>query len=366
MNKVLRNQKGIGLLEIVLAVAIFTVGIASVGHLFVSSYLSSAYSTERQKASFLAREGVEALRSIKGSGFDELSVIEGGGVDYTSDRWQLIESSTEIDQFTREINIEEVSEDQKLVEVIIGWENIRGREDQVILSEIFTSWEEGYIMETDFSCGQDFTDDRDGETYATVQVGDQCWMAESLRIDCESYDSNYNNVGEAEEWSGSNNCGEIPDYNHLHYQWDVAMDGSTTEGVQGLCPDEWRVPSDDDWRVLEGNSDSTWSYQDFLDWDSNDTGYRGDDVGDRLKDEEEEWFYSSPKTVTGVDLLPGGSRLDSGFISSLGWVGMWWTSSESGDGEAWTRRLDDTGGEVSRVDYNSKESGLSINCMKDL
>ena len=346
MNKVLRNQKGIGLLEIVLAVAIFTVGIASVGHLFVSSYLSSAYSTERQKASFLAREGVEALRSIKGSGFDELSVIEGGGVDYTSDRWQLIESSTEIDQFTREINIEEVSEDQKLVEVIIGWENIRGREDQVILSEIFTSWEEGYIMETDFSCGQDFTDDRDGETYATVQVGDQCWMAESLRIDCESYDSNYNNVGEAEEWSGSNNCGEIPDYNHLHYQWDVAMDGSTTEGSQGLCPQEWHVPTDDEWTELEN-------------WLTN-NGYDGVE-GDALKDPEEDWCDDSDACgEAGFLAVPNIHRTDDGSISSLGDFGNWWSSSESGSGSAY-RYL----GSSSEIysDHRSQDNGIAIRCL---
>lgn len=214
MNKVLRNQKGIGLLEIVLAVAIFTVGIASVGHLFVSSYLSSAYSTERQKASFLAREGVEALRSIKGSGFDELSVIEGGGVDYTSDRWQLIESSTEIDQFTREINIEEVSEDQKLVEVIIGWENIRGREDQVILSEIFTSWEEGYIMESElfiYAATAGASQFSTGETYKIDQQGNIVWFNDyspgdySFKYDVKVNDQEKIYVGEG-AWTGAANA----------------------------------------------------------------------------------------------------------------------------------------------------------------
>jgi len=32
------------------------------------------------------------------------------------------------------------------------------------------------------SCGEPFIDSRDGKTYNTVLIGEQCWMAENLNI----------------------------------------------------------------------------------------------------------------------------------------------------------------------------------------
>jgi hypothetical protein len=38
------------------------------------------------------------------------------------------------------------------------------------------------ILFSDFECGQMLTDYRDDQQYETLQIGDQCWMAENLNI----------------------------------------------------------------------------------------------------------------------------------------------------------------------------------------
>jgi len=94
-----------------------------------------------------------------------------------------------------------------------------------------------------------FTDSRDGQKYAYVEIGEQVWMAENLNYDTETTGSQcYNNVAA--------NCliyGRI-------YNWKTTMAGS--EGskaawgtgapviIQGVCPDGWHLPSDAEWTQL--------------------------------------------------------------------------------------------------------------------
>ncbi len=85
--------------------------------------------------------------------------------------------------------------------------------------------------------------DFDGHTYQTVKIGGQWWMAESLRVTT-------NSQGDAiTRYCYENDEANCEAYGGL-YTWDAAMDGSSTEGAQGLCPDGWHIPSDADWAVL--------------------------------------------------------------------------------------------------------------------
>ena len=35
------------------------------------------------------------------------------------------------------------------------------------------------------------------------------------------------------------------------YQWDEMMGYTTTEGVQGICPVDWHIPTDAEWDILQ-------------------------------------------------------------------------------------------------------------------
>ncbi len=183
--------------------------------------------------------------------------------------------------------------------------------------------------ELSYPCGTDLFDFRDGELYRTLKIGDQCWMAEDLRYDCSK--SGYNNIGSANSWSGSNNCGD-GEYNTILYQWPVAMDGSTEESSQGLCPSGWHIPSDDEWKKLEQHLGMTVDEVNKPDW-------RGNDQGDQLKSLQYNWCLEANSCGTsGFDAMPVGGRQIDGKFYNVDSTSYWWTSTIS-DTSAWVRRI---------------------------
>ena len=94
--------------------------------------------------------------------------------------------------------------------------------------------------------------DIDGNVYETVQIGDQLWMAENLKV------THYNNGDEIptvisnEEWltlnSGAfsdylNNPANSETYGRLYNFW-VGIDS------RSVCPEGWHIPSNDEWNSL--------------------------------------------------------------------------------------------------------------------
>lgn len=75
-----------------------------------------------------------------------------------------------------------------------------------------------------------FIDPRDGKPYDTVHIGDQIWMAENYAYD----------AGEG-CWAYNNDESNIETYGRL-YDWETAMEA---------CPDEWRLPTIEDWLKLK-------------------------------------------------------------------------------------------------------------------
>ena len=216
------------------------------------------------------------------------------------------------------------------------------------------------IIVSPFSCGDVFTDSRDGNQYQTVQIGSQCWMAENLKYlpnvvgpGTGSNDDPYYYVYgyDGTDVNTAKATANYTTYGVL-YNWPAAMNGATSSdlnpsGVQGVCPTGWHLPSDAEWTVL--------------------TNYLGDNAGGKLK-EAGFAHWAAPNegatNETGFTALPGGGRYYDGTFYNIGNYGGWWSSTESGIDDAITRLMGYDDGGVSS-DYNYKEVGFSVRCLRD-
>ncbi len=210
----------------------------------------------------------------------------------------------------------------------------------------------------------------EGQTYEVVEIGDQCWFAENInvgsRIDSKDSEDDPQNQGtdcdNIEKYCYDDEESNCDIYGGF-YQWDQAMCGETTEGSQGICPDGWHIPSDDDWKILEmelGMSETA----------ANNTSYRGPSVGSRLAGGEDLWdsgslIENTAFNESGFKAIPTGYRSDnSGNSLVLGERTYMWTSTNHSDDLFWTRRLDWDRNSVYRWRYN-RERGFAVRCLLD-
>ncbi|AXJ01186.1 major paralogous domain-containing protein [Cyclonatronum proteinivorum] len=208
--------------------------------------------------------------------------------------------------------------------------------------------EEGFIG----ACRSTTITDIDGNTYRTVSIGDQCWMAENLNTSRYRDGSAIPNVRGNTDWTRLNS-GAWAYYRNRRsngrtygklYNWHAVNDR------RGLCPEGWRVPSDRDWTILEDN-----------------LGGRNI-AGGKLKSTGTQ-HWRSPNTgatnESAFSALPGGWRSDNiRSFSNLGSNGLWWSSSEDSTDYAWLRVLDHGDASVSRGNGN-KGYGFSVRCVGD-
>jgi len=202
-----------------------------------------------------------------------------------------------------------------------------------------------------------FTDVRDGHEYKWVKIGSQIWMAENLAylpavsswdtgIDTADFYYVYGyvgtNVAEAKMWSHFQLFGAL-------YSWKAA---------RIVCPDGWRLPSDDDWKTLEkrlGMSES----------DANSLWLRNSGlIGKKLKSSSEWDSTGNGDNSSRLNCFPGGLRDNQGFIS-MGASAYFWTSTP----DLFTRNVlgrwlsyHEDG--VYRASYY-RWHGLSVRCVKD-
>lgn len=131
------------------------------------------------------------------------------------------------------------------------------------------------------------------------------------------------------------------------YNWFAVND------PRGLAPEGWRIPSDEDWKLLESN----------LGMDKKiieDTGYRGKE-GDLLKNKNS-WNINH-KDEFGFNAHPSGGIHHNGNFDFFDIGVGWWSSSEYNNLEAWRRNISVIDAKINRRVAN-KGCGFYVRCLK--
>ena len=200
-----------------------------------------------------------------------------------------------------------------------------------------------------YSYGE-LTDERDGQTYKTIKIGEQTWMAENL---------NYAYLQPTSTKDSSSECyNNSPDscakYGRL-YLWSAAMDSAAIfskdgkdcgienlcseqpyKGVRGICPDNWHIPNEPDMNNVVNYANESIGNQNWL---------------------KHYWFLASNEN-------------DAYKVQMLSRYSSFWTSAEvdyrifRNYNTAYGLSINSKDYTINKL-YHSKESLIPIRCVKD-
>lgn len=218
-----------------------------------------------------------------------------------------------------------------------------------------TELKEGYIIveQLEGGCGTtSIVTDVDGNSYSVVTIGSQCWMGENLKVTHFRDGSPIPEVADSTDWKNLTTPGMVSyDNDHAYdatygklYNWFAVGD------ARGICPDGWHVPHDNEYQVLTKYLDP-----------------EGDFAGGRMKEAgTEHWLTPNEgaNNSSGFTALPGGMRFREGQFQWLGENGLFWSTRQDGDFEAYFLTLTYDGADAHRT-FIYKQSGFSCRCVKD-
>jgi len=209
----------------------------------------------------------------------------------------------------------------------------------------------------DWLCGMPLLDPRDNQSYNTVQIGSQCWMAENLNTGLMIISSEYEYDNDIIEKYCYDDLDTNCDVYGGLYWWDEAMDYVTAQGSRGICPTGWHIPTDEEWCILTLYLDS--------EVNCNSIGPSGIDAGGKMK-ETGTAHWLPPNTgatnSSGFTGLPGGRMSYSYEFSDMNVDGLFWSSTIDWNVYSWARLLKNS---LATVDRYEGFGGYSVRCIID-
>ncbi|MCF7820701.1 MAG: hypothetical protein K9M44_04515 [Candidatus Pacebacteria bacterium] len=280
-----------------------------------------------------------------------------------------------------------------------NWSNClaSGQQTRTILSSLPANCEGGnpilsqncVFNPNDFSCGDSIF--YAGENYPTTKIGNQCWLARNLNVGTiikKEEDQQNNNI--IEKYCHDYDESKCDIYGGL-YQWAETVqyenDITNTSGlslsqqVQGICPDGWHIPTNNEWSTLEHYLATDTCGSNQVDWQCFPAGKKlkssrtalgenGEQVG-TATDIEPYWHYHVDNFGTddfGFSAISAGMTRESKLTFKPGSGAWFWSSTPYSYSNSWYFVLESDKATTYRSYgniYYKRVNGLSVRCLKD-
>jgi len=193
-----------------------------------------------------------------------------------------------------------------------------------------------------------FTDERDGQTYKTVTIGNQTWMAQNLNYADSSATGLPNLYRHISCYDQSpDSCAK---YGHL-YDWAGAMNfesdkNSVSDSVhQGACPNGWHIPKVEEWNTLFdaiGGINNAYLLKSRTDWIEDGAGI----------------------DAYGFSILPAGQIYYTGYTDNRLATSFWTPENES-KSLSYPYLITFSRGNNAAKESTLKEYAYSVRCLKN-
>jgi len=217
--------------------------------------------------------------------------------------------------------------------------------------------------------------DIDGNTYATVSIGSQVWMAENLKTTRYNDGTSVTYVSDNGTWTTTSSPAMCWYSNNIYYKelygglYNFYAVDMAANGNKNICPSGWHVPSDTEWTTLENyliangyNYDGTTTGNKIAKAITTATGWVSSSNVGTIGNSD----YPSFQNKSGFSAFPGSYRNSgSGAFLNAGRAGYFWSSTQYDATFVWSRLLDSIYAASLRSSNSSKRVGLSVRCTKD-
>ena len=237
-----------------------------------------------------------------------------------------------------------------------------------VKSSSSSSVPEGYVDPSTVVKGT-MTDERDGQTYKTVKIGTQTWMAENLNYAYTGvpYDKD-NYTSDSTSWCYNNDASNCAKYGRL-YTWAAAMDSvgtwttngkgcgfrnecSPTYPVRGVCPEGWHLPATAEFETLFTAVGEVFTTGKML---KSTSGWNWNEHDDLNGNGTDDYSFA---------VLPAGGRNFDGLFGNEGYDASFWSSTEDDSEYVYIMYMYHYNNDV-YLGHDGKYNGESVRCVKD-